>query len=99
MIFTGVVLILPVMGLPYWLAIIACPLSVYWMVALVSDAADPVERKTGSLFRKVLAVSAVAICGFTIWEGRDLVSAGWSVTYKAAYWDYKEVQGLQRQSS
>lgn len=99
MILTGLVLILPLFGFPYWLAIIACPFSIYWIMAQVSDGAVPVETKAGGLARKVLAVSAVAICGFTIWEGRDLVRAGVVVTYKAAYWDYKEVQGWQKENN
>ncbi|MFT5730007.1 MAG: hypothetical protein ACI8PB_004181 [Desulforhopalus sp.] len=96
MILTGITLILPLFGLPYLLAVAACAASVIWMISLGSDTANLNRKKTGRVFRKVLTVSAVIILGFTLWEGRDLVRAGWDVTYKAAYWDKKEVQGWQK---
>lgn len=93
---TGITLLLPLLGLPYWLTIVSCAVSVFWLLVLGSDTADVRQNKTGGVFRNGLAVSAVIILGFTLWEGRDLVRAGWDVTYKAAYWDYKEVQVWQK---
>jgi len=33
---TGAALILPLFGLPHWFAVIACPVSFYWIKALAS---------------------------------------------------------------
>jgi hypothetical protein len=96
---TGTALILPLFGLSHWFAVIACPLSFYWIKALASGPDDTDRKRTGSLVRKGLMISAVLIFGFTIWEGRDLVKACWDITYKAAYWQMKEVQGWQKENN
>ncbi len=99
MLVTGAALILPLFGLPYWLALVACPVSFYWIKALASGIDNSDRKKTGSLARKGLMISAVLIFGFTFWEGRDLVRAAWDVTYKAAYWQMEEVQGWQKENN
>jgi len=99
MLATGVVLILPLFGLPHWFAIIACPISIYWIIALTSGPYVTVRKKTGNLARKGLMVSAVLIFGFTIWEGRDLIKAGAVITLKAAYWQKTEVLGWQKKNN
>jgi len=99
MLATGAALILPLFGLPHWFAVIACPVSFYWIKALASGIDNTDRKKTGSLARKGLMISAVLIFGFTIWEGRDLVRAGGEITYKAAYWQMKEVQGWQKENN
>jgi len=99
MLVTGAALILPLFGLPYWFAAIACPVSFYWIKALASGMDDTDRKKTGNLARKGLMISAVLIFGFTIWEGRDLVRACGEITYKAAYWQITEVQGWQKENN
>lgn len=99
MITTGIALLLPLLGFPFWLTIIACPISVYWILALKRGTAGVAKKKTGGFVQKALMASAVVIFCFTIWEGKDLVRAGFVVTYKAAYWDYKEVQGWQKKNN
>lgn len=96
---TGAVLILPLFGLPHWFAVIACLVSFYWIKALASGIDDTDRKKTGSLVRKGLMISAVLIFGFTIWEGRDLVRASWDIIYRAAYWKNKEVHGWQKKNN
>lgn len=96
---TGAALILPLFGLPHWFAIIACPVSFYWIKALASGIDETDRKKTGSLVRKGLMISTVLILGFTIWEGRDLVRACWDITNKAAYWQNKEVHGWQKKNN
>lgn len=96
MILTGVALLLPLFGVTHLAAVVACPIAIYWIFVLNKDITGIAEMKTGNLARKILGISAIAIFGFTLWEGRDLVRAGFVVTYKAAYWDYKEVQGWQK---
>jgi hypothetical protein len=99
MMVTGAALILPLFGLPHWFTIIVCPVSIYWIKTLGGGIADTDRRRTGSLARKGLIISAVLIFGFTIWEGRDLVRACWDITSKAAYWQKKEVQGWQKKNN
>jgi hypothetical protein len=96
---TGAALILPLFGLSHWFAVIACPVSFYWIKTLASGIDDTDRNKTGSLIRKGLMISTVLILGFTIWEGRDLVRACWDITYKAAYWQTKEVRGWQKKNN
>ena len=99
MTFTGLGLILPLLGFPYWIGIIACAASIYWVITLSRSAEDSSGRRTGSFARKGLLASAVLILGFTVWEGRDLVRAGWDVNYKAIYWRNKEVSGWQKDNN
>ena len=60
---------------------------------------DPQETKVGNLTRNGLALSAVLLFGFTIWEGRDLVYAGFDINYKAIYWRNKEVTVWQQENN
>lgn len=99
MLATGVILILPLFGLPYWLAVITCPIAFYWVMILARSTYDDDRRKSGRLVRKGLMVSTVLVLGFTIWEGRDLVRASLVVNYKAAYWQIKEVHGWQKKNN
>jgi hypothetical protein len=99
MIGTGIALILPLLGMSYWLAVTACPITIYWIIKITKGLTDPRDRKVGSVMRKGLAVSAVLVFGFTIWEARDLVYAGWDVNYKAIYWRHKEVTVWQKDNN
>lgn len=99
MILTGLGLILPLLGVPHWIGIIACAASIYWLLALSRSTEFNEERRTGNLARKGLLASAVLILAFTVWEGRDLVRAGWDVNYKAIYWRNKEVSGWQKENN
>jgi len=49
--------------------------------------------------RKGLILSALLICGFTAWEERDLVYAGYIVNYKTIYWRHKEVSVWQQENN
>ena len=53
------------------------------------------ERRTGRLVRIGLVLSAIVVCGFTVWEEKDLVYTGVNVIYKSAYWRNVEVEGWQ----
>ena len=99
MLLTGTALILPILGLPYLLAAVACLVSLYWIKALAGGIGNADRKKTGSLARKGLMVSAVLVFGFTVWEGKDLVNAALNITYKAAYWQLEEVQGWQKENN
>jgi hypothetical protein len=96
---TGVSLILPLFGASYWLAVIACPIAIYLILNLSKGLTDPLEKKTGNLMRKGLILSALLICGFTAWEERDLVYAGYLVNYKTIYWRHKEVSVWQQENN
>ena len=96
MILTGVALLLPILGLPHWLAIAACPLAIYWIIALRKGDETNEMSKSGSWARKGLIIGAVLVFGFTIWEGKDLVRSAAIITYKAAYYEMTEVQGWQK---
>lgn len=96
MILTGVALILPLLGLSYWIAIVACPVSIYWIIALTGSS-DRIERKkAGKLMHKGLIIGAVFVFGFTIWEQKDLIRTAAVISYKAAYWEMEEVYGWQK---
>ncbi len=99
MIATGVSLILPIFGLTYWVAILACPVAIYLIINLTAGGVDLQHKKQGVFLRKGLAVSAILIFGFTAWERRDLVRAGWDVNYKAIYWRHKEVTVWQKENN
>lgn len=99
MVATGIAFILPLFGISYWVAVIACPIAIYWIVNMTTDLIDTHERKTGSIMRRGLILSAVLLFGFTIWEGRDLVYAGFDVNYKAIYWRNKEVTVWQQENN
>ena len=96
MIATGAALILPILGLSHWLAVVACPLAIYWIAALRKDDGTGETKKSGSWARTGLIAGAVLVFGFTIWEGSDLVRSAASITYKAAYYEMTEVQGWQK---
>ena len=96
---TGVSLILPLFGASYWLAVIACLIAIYLILNLSKGLTDPLEKKTGSLMRKGLILSALLICGFTAWEERDLIYAGYLVNYKTIYWRHKEVSVWQQENN
>ena len=96
MIATGAALMIPILGLPHWFAIAACPIAIYWIVALRKIDETAVADKNGSWARKGLIAGAVLVFGFTIWEGSDLVRSAVSITYKAAYYEMTEVQGWQK---
>ena len=95
----GVSLILPLFGASYWLAVIACPIAIYLILTLSKGLTDPSEKKTGNLMRKGLILSALLICGFTAWEERDLIYAGYIVNYKTIYWRHKEVSVWQQENN
>ena len=99
MISTGVSLILPLFGVSYWVAVISCPIAIYWIINMTKGLADPSERKVGNITRKGLILSALLICGFTVWEGRDLIYAGYIVNHKTIYWRYKEVTVWQQENN
>jgi len=97
MIVTGIAFILPLFGLSYWIAVVACIIAIYCILTMTTGLTDLDERQTGIIMRKGLALSAVLIFGFTLWEGRDLVSVGFNVNYKAIYWRNLEVSGWQQE--
>jgi len=97
MIATGLVLLLPLAGISYWVAIVALPVAIYFISRLVSHPVAQVEKEPGVLARKCLIVSAALLFCFTIWEGRDLMYAGWSISSKAKYWRTKEVDIWQKE--
>ena len=96
---TSIAFILPIFGITHWIAVLACLLAIYVLINLSAGLADPQIKKTGNIARKGLAVSALLLFCFTIWEGRDLVRAGWDVNYKAIYWRNKEVSGWQKENN
>ena len=96
MIGTGAALILPILGLPHWLAIAACPAAIYWIIALRNGDQSGAARKSGSWVQKGLIAGAVLVFGFTVWEGKDLVRSAASIMYKTAYWRKTEVTGWQK---
>jgi len=99
MIVTGIAFILPLFGLSYWIAVMACPVAIYWIFYITTGLVGLQERQTGTLMRKGLALSAILVFGFTIWEGRDLVITGYDVIYKAIYWRNKEVTVWQQENN
>jgi len=99
MIATGIAFILPLFSVSYWIAVAACPIAIFWILSMTSGLTDPDVRSNGKISRYLLSLSAVLIFGFTIWEGRDLVFAGWDVNYKAIYWRHKEVTVWQKDNN
>lgn len=99
MIAAGVALILPLFGVTSWVAVLACPIAIFSIIKLTDGDVASQPDKAGNLPRKVLMASAMLIFGFTIWEGRDLVRAGWDVNYKAVYWRHKEVSVWQSENN
>jgi len=99
MIATGIAFILPLFGLSYWIAVVACAIAIYCILTITSGVVDPKERRTGTIVRKGLTLSAILVFGFTIWEGRDLVSVGFDVNYKAIYWRHLEVTVWQQENN
>lgn len=99
MIGTGVAFILPLFGASYWLAVIACPVAIGLIFYITTGLIGPQQRQAGNFMRKGLALSAILIFGFTIWEGRDLVYAGYDINYKAIYWRNKEVTVWQHENN
>jgi hypothetical protein len=97
MIATGIAFILPLFGLSYWFAVVACVIAIYCILTMTTGLADLKERPTGNIMRNGLALSAILIFGFTIWEGRDLVYVGFNVNYKAIYWRHVEVTVWQHE--
>lgn len=91
MVAAGGAFVLPLFGLSYWIAVVACPVALFCILTMTNGLDDAKARKTGRFARTGLALSAVLVFGFTVWEGRDLVSVGFSVNYKAIYWRHKEV--------
>ena len=85
MIGTGIAFILPLLGLSHWIAVAACAIATYSILAITSGLDDPKDRRSGNLTRKGLALSAILVFGFTIWEERDLVFVGFDVNYKTIY--------------
>jgi hypothetical protein len=96
MIATGAALIFPIFGLPHWFAVVACPIAIYWIMALRRDTFTTETRKSGNWAQKGLIAGSVLVFGFTLWEGKDLVRSAAVVTYKAAYYQMTEVQGWQK---
>ncbi len=99
MLTTGIAFILPIFGITQWIVVLACPVAIYMLINLSAGLEDSQVNKSGNRVRKGLAVSTLLIFGFTIWEGRDLVRAGWEVNYKAIYWRNKEVSGWQKENN
>jgi hypothetical protein len=97
MIASGIAFILPLFGLSHWIAVVACVIAIYCILMMTTGLVDLQERKTGNIMRKGLALSAVLVFGFTIWEGRDLVYVGFDVNYKAIYWRHVEVTVWQHE--
>lgn len=96
---TGVALILPLVGLPFWFAVVACPVGFFWIRALSRGEDDVGRKKSGMVVQKGLLVSSVLILAFTIWEGRDLIRTAVVINYKAAYWQVTEVFGWQKRNN
>lgn len=99
MLATGGALILPLFGASYWIAVIACPLAIYLILKSSKSLAVTSEKKAGWIVRTGLLLSAIVVCGFTLWEERDLVYAGYSVNYKSLYWRNKEVSVWQQENN
>lgn len=99
MIMTGIAFILPLVGITYWIVVLACPAAIYLILNLTAGLDDQQLKQTGNIVRKGLVISVFFIFGFTIWEGRDLVRAGWDVNYKAIYWRNKEVSEWQKENN
>lgn len=99
MVFTGILLLFPLLGLSYWFGVISCIVAIYWIIALAKTKDIANHKPSGSLARKGLIFSSVLLFGFTIWEGRDLMRAAWDVSYKAAYWRNLEVSGWQKDNN
>lgn len=87
MIVTGAALILPILGLPHWLAVAACSLAIYWIITLRKGAETAAPIKSGSWAQKGLIAGAMLVLGFTIWDGKDLVRSAAVIVYKTAYWE------------
>ncbi len=96
MILTGAALLLPILINTYWLTIIACPIAIYWLITLNRSADLGENLKSSKLVPRVLLFSVFLVLGFTVWEQKDLVRASASITYKAYYWNEKEVNGWQK---
>ena len=96
---TGAALILPLFGLPYWLAVAACPVGFYWVKALSGGDGENDRKKSGILIQKGLLVSSVLILAFTIWEGKDLIKTAVVINSKAAYYQMTEVFGWQKKNN
>lgn len=96
MITTGVLLLLPLFGVSYWIAVLACPITLFFILQMTTGMA---RVTSGNVMRKGMAVSVVLIFCFTIWEGRDLVFAGFDVNYKAISWRHKEVSVWQKDNN
>lgn len=99
MLATGIAFILPLIGASYWIAVVACPFAIYLIFKISNTIKDVTEKKAGKLVRAGLVMSALLICGFTIWEERDLVYAGYIVNYKSIYWRHKEVSVWQQENN
>lgn len=99
MLITGVCFILPLFGMSYWFAVLACPVAIYLLIMLMAEPGTRYRRKSGNFARKALALCAGFVLCFTIWEARDLVRAGWDVNYKAIYWRHKEVSVWQKENN
>lgn len=99
MIATGIALILPLFGLSYWIAVVACVIAIYCIYTMATGLDDHKKKQTGNITRKGLVLSAILVFSFTIWEGRDLVYVGFSVNYKALYWRYVEVKVWQHENN
>lgn len=95
---TGIALILPLFGVSYWVAVIACPVAIILIVKSARSIPNSGAKKTGWFARTALVLSAIVVCGFTIWEERDLVYAGVNVIYKSAYWRHVEVNVWQKEN-
>lgn len=96
MILTGAILLLPILTNTYWLTILACPVAVYWLFRLNKPIEPGDNKRSSKLVPRILLVSAFLVLGFTLWEQKDLVRASASITYKAYYWNEKEVNGWQK---
>lgn len=96
MILTGIALILPLLGLSYWIAVIACLVSIYWITAIKRDVDKSEKKKSAIWVRNGLILGAIFVFGFTIWEQKDLIRTGVTISYKAAYWQLEEVYGWQK---
>jgi hypothetical protein len=98
MLVTGVAFILPLLGASYWVAVVACPVAIVLIVKSAKSLAAHGDRKIGRLVRTGLVLSAIVVCGFTVWEEKDLVYTGVNVIYKSAYWRNVEVEGWQKEN-
>lgn len=99
MLATGIAFILPLFGVSYWIAVLACPFAIFLIIKAGRSLTSSGLKVNGGIVRTGFVVSAFLICSFTVWEERDLVHTGYSVNYKSIYWRNKEVSVWQQENN